>query len=135
MDVYSPAKRSYLMSRVRGRNTRAEVDVRRLLHGMGYRFRLHCAELPGRPDIVLPRFRTVVFVHGCFWHRHRSCKKATTPSTNQRFWHDKFEANVKRDRRNQHRLRRMGWKVIVVWECEVRDEERLKAKLERRLEG
>lgn len=123
------------MSRVRGRDTHAEISVRRLLHGMGYRFRLHCAELPGRPDIVLPRFRTVVFVHGCFWHRHRSCKKATTPSTNQRFWHDKFEANVKRDRRNVCRLRRMGWKVIVVWECEVRDDERLRARLERRLRG
>lgn len=117
------------MSRVRGRDTRPEMRVRRLLHGMGFRYRLHVADLPGRPDIVLPRYETVIFVHGCYWHRHRGCKRTTMPRANREFWEAKFETNTKRDRRNAARLKRAGWRVIVVWECETRNPERLSKRL------
>jgi len=107
------------MSRVRSRNTKPELVVRSLLHRMGFRFRVNRGDLPGRPDIVLPRYKTVVFVHGCFWHRHTGCKRATTPSTRREFWEAKFRANVMRDRRNGRELKKAGWRVIVLWECEV----------------
>jgi len=118
MDVFTPAKRSEVMSRIRGRDTTPELAVRRFLHRSGFRFRLH-ADLPGRPDIVLPRWRTAILVHGCFWHRHAGCRLATTPSTNCEFWTRKFEQNTARDRRTTRALRRAGWKVIVVWQCEI----------------
>lgn len=119
------------MRAVRGRNTRPEIAVRRLLHRMGLRFRLHDNSMPGRPDIVLPRWRTVVFVHGCFWHRHAGCGKATNPEANRAFWMDKFNQNRARDRRNRRQLRRLGWNVIVVWECETGRLDRLEARLKR----
>ncbi|MBI2240939.1 MAG: DNA mismatch endonuclease Vsr [Magnetospirillum gryphiswaldense] len=117
------------MSAVRGKNTEPEMRVRRLLHAKGYRFRLHRSDLPGTPDIVLPRHRTVIFVHGCFWHRHTGCKRATTPKTRVAFWTEKFERNVARDRLKETALREMGWQVIVVWECETKATEILAAKL------
>jgi DNA mismatch endonuclease, patch repair protein len=119
MDRISKEHRSWNMSRIRGRDTSAELRVRSALHRLGYRFRLHSAHLPGRPDIVLPKHRTVLFVHGCFWHRHSRCKFATTPSTNAKFWNRKFKENVARDRRNIAALRRAGWRVKVVWECKT----------------
>src|SRR5690606_9744744 len=117
------------MSRIRGRNTRPEKVVRSLLHRMGYRFRLHRRDLPGTPDMVLPRHRAVIFVHGCFWHRHGRCRYAYTPKSRVEFWEEKFRQNVERDRRNAWALRRAGWRVLVVWECEIRDLD----KLERRI--
>lgn len=107
------------MSRIRGRDTTPERLVRSVLHSMGYRFRLHPRNLPGRPDIVLSKHRTVVFVHGCFWHRHRRCRYAYTPKTRIAFWTRKFQENVDRDRRTRARLRRLGWQVIVIWECQT----------------
>lgn len=122
-------ERSRNMAAIRGKDTAPELAVRRMLHGMGLRFRLHRKELPGRPDIVLPRHRTVVFVHGCFWHRHQGCRFTTTPKTRREFWQAKFDGNVARDRRNQAELVQLGWRVIVVWECELRDVAALRDRL------
>lgn len=107
------------MSRIKSKNTAPEMRIRSALHQLGYRFRLHVKELPGKPDIVLPKYKTVIFVHGCFWHRHKGCVRATTPSTNQEYWEKKFQQNVMRDKLEQDELKRMGWRVIVVWECNV----------------
>jgi DNA mismatch endonuclease (patch repair protein) len=117
-DIISQVQRSNLMSRIRGKNTTPELVVRKLLHSMGYRFRLHASNLPGCPDIVLPKYRTIVFVHGCFWHRH-SCGAAYMPKTRTSFWEAKFIANVDRDKRHRRALTADGWKVVVVWECQT----------------
>lgn len=121
-DTISSERRSWNMSRIGGRNTKPELRLRSLLHRAGFRFRLHAKDLPGRPDIVLPRYRTVIFVHGCFWHRHAGCRNATTPSTRMEFWQDKFDGNVNRDQRNRATLEAAGWKVLTVWECELKAE-------------
>ena len=121
--------RSRNMAAIRGKDTAPELAIRRILHAMGMRFRLHRKDLPGSPDIVLPRHRTVVFVHGCFWHRHEGCRYTTTPKTRQEFWLAKFESNVFRDRRNQARLEQLGWNVLVVWECELRKPEALRRRI------
>lgn len=128
-DIFSKSKRSEIMSRVRSENTKPELIVRSFLHRIGFRFRLHVRELPGNPDIVLPRHKKVIFVHGCFWHRHKGCKKTTTPKSHKAFWENKFEYNVNRDARNRSRLRRLGWKVLIVWECELRDESKMSEKI------
>lgn len=117
------------MSRIRGRDTKPEVAVRSVLHGLGFRFRLHRKELPGRPDIVLARHQTVVFVHGCFWHRHARCHFAYRPKSNIAFWSRKFRSNVVRDRRDRRRLHGLGWRVVVVWECEAVDRAALAKRL------
>lgn len=119
-DTLTPDQRSWVMGRVRSKNTQPELIVRSILHRMGYRFRINRRDLPGKPDIVLPKHKTVVFVHGCFWHRHRGCKNCTTPSTRREYWEEKFARNVQRDRSNRRELRAQGWKVIVAWECDVR---------------
>jgi DNA mismatch endonuclease (patch repair protein) len=119
MDRISPEQRSWNMSRIRGKNTKPEITVRSLLHRMGFRFRLHVAGLPGRPDIVLPRHKTVIFVHGCFWHRHRGCKFAYTPKSRIKFWNSKFAQNLARDKHSLTLLRKAGWNVITIWECEA----------------
>lgn len=116
-DRLSPERRSWLMSRVGSNDTGPEMRVRKVAHAMGLRFRLHRKDLPGHPDIVFPRWRIAIFVHGCFWHRHPGCKKATTPKSNVEFWTRKFEANVARDIRTQRELEDLGWKVAVIWEC------------------
>src|SRR5262245_33195523 len=134
MDRLTRERRSWNMSRIRGRNTRVEVVVRSVLHGLGFRFRLHGPRLPGHPDIVLSRHRTVVFVHGCFWHRHRRCQLAYTPKSHLAFWSDKFSANVARDFRNRRQLRRLGWRVVVMWECQVADRVALAQRLTAALE-
>lgn len=113
--------RSRLMSRVRSKNTRPEMALRRALHAQGYRYRVHRKDLPGSPDIVFPARKRVVFVHGCFWHRHAGCKLSSTPKSNVEFWTRKFEANVARDLRNQRELEQMGWQVFVIWQCQIRD--------------
>jgi DNA mismatch endonuclease (patch repair protein) len=115
------------MASVRGKDTKPELELRRGLHRLGYRFRLHRKDLPGRPDIVLPKHRTVIFVNGCFWHRHDGCSKATTPKTRVEFWSTKFEQNVARDQRNVEDLEAAGWRVLVVWECEIKEIDRVLA--------
>lgn len=117
------------MRSVRQKHTSPELEVRRALHALGYRFRLHRKDLPGRPDIVLPKHRTAVFVHGCFWHRHSGCSKSTTPKTRHEFWNAKFERNKARDAESVRALENMGWKVGVVWECEAHDPKTLNAKI------
>lgn len=121
MDTFSPEKRSDIMRRVRSTNTTPERKVRSLLHHLGFRFRLHRKDLPGKPDIVLPKYSTVVFVHGCFWHRHPGCPRASTPATHQDYWLLKFKRTEKRDQENQKELHRRGWNVILIWECELRE--------------
>ncbi len=129
-DIFDPEKRSQIMSRIRGRDTRPEMIVRRIAHGLGFRFRLHRKDLPGRPDIVFPRHQAVIVVHGCFWHRHPGCKRASSPKTRVRYWQNKFEDNVVRDKRNETALRDLGWKVMVIWECETKDHEAVAARIE-----
>lgn len=119
VDFLSPLERSERMSRIRSSNTSPELAIRRALHALGFRFRLHRKDLPGKPDIVLPRHKTVIFVHGCFWHRHVGCKVASTPKTNTGFWEEKFQRNTARDERNAALLQALGWKVLVVWECDL----------------
>ena len=128
MDIVTREVRSRMMGSIRGKDTKAELTVRRLAHRLGLRFRLHVPDLPGRPDIVFPRHRTVIFVHGCFWHRH-DCPSATTPKTRTEFWEAKFRGNVERDRRNRSALKEIGWRVLEVWECELNDEQRLRRRL------
>jgi len=130
-DVFSKKKRSWIMGRVKGRDTKPEILVRSIVHRMGYRFRIHCKDLPGNPDIVLPRHRKVIFVHGCFWHGHKGCPRSERPSTNKKFWNTKLDRNVERDKRLRRTLRRMGWKIFVVWECETRAPDTLLRKLGR----
>ena len=129
-DIFDPEKRSEIMSRIRGRDTRPELIVRRIAHALGFRFRLHRKDLPGRPDIVFPRHQAVIVVHGCFWHRHPGCKRASSPKTRVRYWQNKFEDNVVRDKRNETALRDLGWKVMVIWECETKDHEAVAARIE-----
>lgn len=122
--------RSKIMRAVGRKDTGPELIVRRLLHALGYRFRLHKKELPGSPDIVLPRHRMAIFVHGCFWHRHKRCRKATTPKTRVEFWQRKFDRNMERDAANIICLQANGWRVLVIWECEIKDTKKLKVRLE-----
>lgn len=117
--------RSDIMRAVKRAHTGPEIIVRQVLHALGLRFRLHRRDLPGSPDIVLPRFRTVVFVHGCFWHRHPGCRYASTPKSRQEYWLPKFKANVERDAKKEALLRELGWRVLVVWECETKSREAL----------
>lgn len=119
-DKISPERRSRNMAAIKSRDTKPEVAIRRLLHAAGFRFRLHRKDLPGRPDIVLPRYKTVVFVNGCFWHQHPECKLASNPSSRPEYWRAKLDRNVERDRHSYASLTNLGWKVIVVWECEIR---------------
>lgn len=120
VDVHTPERRSFNMSRIGGRDTSPEVTLRSALHRAGLRFRLHVKDLPGRPDIVLPRRRLVIFVHGCFWHRHPGCRFTTTPATNTEFWKTKFARNVERDADNIAAAQAAGWAVFVAWECEIK---------------
>ncbi len=120
-DRISSARRSWNMSRIKGKDTRPEIVVRSILHRLGYRFRLHRKDLPGKPDIVLPKHETVIFVNGCFWHRHKGCPQATTPKSNTAFWKKKFADTIKRDRKQQRLLKEAGWRVLVLWECQIND--------------
>jgi DNA mismatch endonuclease, patch repair protein len=131
MDVLTPEQRRKNMSAIRGKDTNPERAVRSTMHRLGFRFRLNAPGLPGRPDIVLPRYRTVVFVHGCFWHRHPGCRFATMPASRREFWERKFEENVERDHRAQQKLRDAGWVVFVIWECQINNTQPLVEHLER----
>jgi len=121
MDTVSAERRSEIMSRVPSRGSRPEMMVRRLVHGLGFRYRLHGKDLPGRPDLVFSSRRRVIFVHGCFWHRHPGCALARTPKSRVRFWRAKLDGNRERDIANQRKLDTMGWLALVIWECELRD--------------
>jgi DNA mismatch endonuclease (patch repair protein) len=132
-DKLTAEHRSWNMSRIRSTNTAPEKLVRSMLHRMGYRFSLHRKDLTGRPDIVMPKHNTVIFVHGCFWHRHKGCKDASLPKTRTEWWLNKLNGNVSRDRRNQSALRKAGWRVQTVWECETEKPEKLEQRLGRLL--
>ena len=121
MDIKSPTQRSWNMSRIRSQDTKPELLIRSFLYQRGFRFRLHEKSLPGSPDIVLPKYKTVIEIRGCFWHRHPGCKVATTPSSNVDFWNTKFERNVARDKKNEVAINNLGWNLIVVWGCQVRN--------------
>jgi len=118
------------MARIGPKDTKPEILVRRALHRLGFRFRLHRRDLPGRPDIILPKRRTAIFVHGCFWHRHPGCRRTTTPKTREAFWRSKFDANISRDRKATEALEQAGWKVLVLWECETNRPERIVERLQ-----
>jgi DNA mismatch endonuclease (patch repair protein) len=135
MDVFSREKRSQIMSRVRGKDTKPEFIVRSLLHKMGYRYRLYRKDLPGKPDIVLPKHKKVIFVHGCFWHGHEVCSRSKRPTTNQEFWREKLDKNIERDKEVVNALYHSGWDVLTVWSCEVKNMTTLKNKLLSFLEG
>ena len=126
-------QRSRNMSAIKSKNTKPEIAVRKLLYSMGYRFRLHRKDLPGSPDIVLPKYKTVIFVHGCFWHRHENCKYTSTPKTRQEFWENKFNSNKKRDQKIQKEIIDLGWKFIIIWECETHNIQPLEEKIKRLL--
>ncbi|OPY57505.1 MAG: Very short patch repair protein [Pelotomaculum sp. PtaU1.Bin035] len=119
MDIWNKEKRSQVMSHIHSKNTKPEIAVRSLLHRMGYRYRLHRRELPGCPDIVLPKYNSVIFVHGCFWHLHEGCRDGTVPKTQHEKWKLKLERNVERDQLHYQELQKTGWKVLVIWECEI----------------
>lgn len=126
-DVLSKRQRSFNMSRIKSFDTRPEKIVRKFLFSKGLRYRKNDKRYPGHPDIVLPKYKTVIFVNGCFWHRHKGCRYATTPSTNEEFWTNKFKKTIERDINEQSLLKKMGWKVIVVWECSLRKKSRTKS--------
>lgn len=119
VDVVDKKTRSRMMSAIKGANTTPEILVRQALHARGFRFRIHDRRLPGTPDIVLPKWRVAIQVHGCFWHRHDGCRKATTPANNSSFWREKFDANVARDAKTAEALMRRGWRLLIIWECAV----------------
>ncbi len=120
VDIWDKKKRSEVMSKIRSKDTKPEIALRKALFARGFRYRVNDRKLPGKPDIVLPKYKTVIFLHGCFWHRHDGCKYAYTPKTNTEFWVDKITSNAERDKINLQKLTALGWSVITVWECEIR---------------
>ena len=130
-DTLSKEKRSWNMAQIRSRNTKPEIAVRRILHSLGYRFRLHRKDLPGNPDIVLPKYKSVIFVHGCFWHRHKDCRYSYSPKSRTEFWQDKFAENIERDKQSAEELKMLGWRQLVIWECEAKDPENIRSIIDR----
>ena len=122
VDIYSPEKRSDLMSRISGSDTKPEIIVRKYLHTHGFRFKKNDRRLPGKPDIVLPKYNTIIFVHGCFWHGHKDCKSSKLPETNKKFWENKISNTMIRDKKNMEYLHKLNWKVIIIWDCELKNE-------------
>ena len=133
-DVFTQDKRSSIMANVKGRNTKPELVVRSIIHRMGFRYRLHVADLPGKPDIVLPRHKKVIFVNGCFWHGHKDCPRAKRPTTNTSSWDAKLDENILRDKRNVRKLKKDGWHTLTIWECEIKDRDKIYHKLSRFLQ-
>lgn len=129
MDTLTPAERSARMGLVRSKDTKPEVLVRKLTHSMGFRYRLHDSSLPGKPDLVFPGRRKIIFVHGCFWHRHGTCKNTRWPKSRLEFWKPKLERNRARDLSNRKALRKLGWRVLVIWECQIEESERLRERI------
>lgn len=135
-DHLTPEQRSWNMAQIKSKDTKPELVVRSLLHRAGYRYTVngpHNRKLPGKPDIVLPKYKTVIFVHGCFWHRHKGCKGATTPRTRTEWWQAKFDRNVANDKKRARELRRRGWHVLTVWECQLKNPETILLKIDRKL--
>lgn len=120
-DIFSKSKRSEIMSKISGKETKPEILVRKYLFSKGFRYRKNVKELPGRPDIVLPKYKTIIFIHGCFWHGHEECKKSALPTTNTEFWREKIGKNIERDRRTIAELKQLGWSVVVIWQCEIKN--------------
>jgi len=120
MDIHSKATRSYNMSRIKGKNTKPEMLVRRFLHAQGFRYRLHIKDLPGKPDIVLPKYKTIIFINGCFWHGHKNCRYFVVPKTRTEWWLNKINHNIENDKRSVKALKKDGWKVITLWECQLK---------------
>ena len=131
MDVHSPKTRSYNMSRIGAKDTKPELIVRRVCHSLGFRFRLHRKDLPGKPDLVFPKHKKIIFVHGCFWHMHSCCYGKVKPKTNSEFWEKKRQGTVLRDKVNKSKLKKSGWRVIEVWECQTKDIKKLYQKIEK----
>lgn len=131
VDVFSKRKRSEIMSKIGPKNSAQEIYVRKLIFAMGYRFRLHRPDLPGKPDIVLPKHKKVIFVNGCFWHGHKNCKRAKLPETNRLFWKNKIAGNMRRDKMKHMVLRNQGWKSLIVWQCQINKEATLRRKISR----
>lgn len=125
VDTISKQHRSWNMSRIRSKNTRPELKVRSAIHREGYRYSLHNRKLPGKPDLVLKKYKAVVFIHGCFWHHHKGCKRANLPKSNRQYWLPKIDRNVGRDKENRKTLKKMGWKVIIIWECQTKNLEKM----------
>lgn len=132
-DIYSKSKRSDIMSKISGKETKPEILVRKFLFSKGFRFRKNVKELPGKPDIVLPKYKTIIFVHGCFWHGH-SCKRGTLPETNHEFWQEKIDKNIERDNHNIFELIEKGWNVIIVWQCEIKNKANMDIRLNKLIE-
>lgn len=124
VDVHEPEVRSYNMSQIKSKDTKPEMIVRRFLHSQGFRYRLHDENLPGKPDLVLKKYNTVIFIHGCFWHKHRDCKYFVPPKTRTQWWLDKINKNVKNDSLSYEKLKEAGWNIIIVWECELKPKKR-----------
>jgi DNA mismatch endonuclease (patch repair protein) len=135
MDMFSPAKRSWIMKQVQSQNTKPELLVRSIAHRLGYRFRLYRRDLPGAPDLVFPARSKVVFVHGCFWHGHPCRRGARLPKANADYWQGKISRNKKRDQQHRRKLRKLGWSTLVLWECQLRDQQKIAARLSRFLES
>ena len=127
-DIYSKNKRSGIMSKISGKETKYEILVRKFLFEKGFRYRKNDKRLPGRPDIVLPKYKTVIFIHGCFWHGHH-CKAGKLPETNKEFWENKINSNMERDKKNQHKLEKLGWKIIIIWQCKLKNKKMMIKKL------
>ena len=127
-DIYSKNKRSKIMSKISGKETKYEIIVRKFLFEKGFRYRKNDKRLPGRPDIVLPKYKTIIFIHGCFWHGHH-CKAAKLPETNKEFWENKINSNIERDKNNQLILGKLGWKIIIIWQCELKNKKIITEKL------
>jgi DNA mismatch endonuclease (patch repair protein) len=134
MDVVNKTRRSAMMARIRGKNTKPELRVRQVVHALGFRYRLHCRALPGSPDLVFPRLKKVILVHGCFWHRHEGCRYAYSPKSNIAFWQEKFQKNRERDLKALSNLVKQGWDPLVIWECQARDPQKLQARIIEHLE-
>ncbi len=133
MDTFTKADRSKVMAAIKSKNTKPELFVRKLLFSLGYRFRLHRSDLPGKPDIILKKYNTAVFVHGCFWHQHQGCKRSNIPKSNLKYWTNKLSRNVQRDKENKRMLKKAGWKIFIIWECECKMPDKLTAKLVKQL--
>ena len=132
-DSLTPAQRSYTMSRVRSKDTKPEIEVRKIVHGMGYRYRLHRKDLPGKPDMTFPRLKKVIFINGCFWHGHTCKQGKKRAKTNKEYWKNKISGNKKRDIANHKKLKELGWDVLVIWECEIHDEESIRISIKKYL--
>jgi DNA mismatch endonuclease (patch repair protein) len=137
-DIFSKAKRSEIMSKISGKETKPEIKVRKYLFAKGFRYRKNDKKLAGKPDIVLPKYKTVILIHGCFWHSHTDCPKSALPTTNQEFWEKKIQGNVERDKTNQEKLLNFGWNVIVIWQCHIKNQtlfEKTMKKVESKMAG